>query len=115
MLLQKIKMKKQQKITIGNTNIVSHRFPKIKIKNLSKKFQNTLNKAITGKKLTILQTQELLEIHLRAIDFPKIPNLIIFQLIEAYEKRLTEMEINETYENAIEFRDIIISLKEELK
>ena len=40
--------------------------------------------------------------------------MIILQLIEAYEIRLKDLAKRESYENAIEFRDIIISLEEDL-
>lgn len=109
-------MKKKQKLTIGDTNIVSLRFPKTrikKIKNWGKSYVNTVNKAIAGKKLTINQSYQLVDIHLVAEDFPAVPNLIILQLIEAYQERLDDCIEHEYYENAIEFRDIIISLKRE--
>ncbi|MEO8240550.1 MAG: hypothetical protein ABI576_20770 [Flavobacterium sp.] len=107
-------MKKQQKITIGQSNIVSLRFPKIKMKNVKnygKSYLNTINKAITGKKLTRNQTEQLFRIHLVAEDFPIIPNLIILQLIEVYEKELNYFVEREFFENASEFRDIITSLR----
>jgi hypothetical protein len=109
-------MKKQQKLTIGDTNIVSLRFPKTRIKNIKnwgKSFVNTLNKAVSGKKLTINQSRQLVAIHLVTEDFPVVPNSIILQLIDAYEERLEDMLSYEAYENASEFRDIIISLKKE--
>lgn len=107
-------MKKQQKLTIAETNIVSLRFPKIRmksIKNWGKSYVNTVNKAVAEKKLTIIQSQQLLAIHLVAEDFPVVPNSIILQLIDAYEERLAYFVLNEYYENAIEFKEIIISLK----
>lgn len=109
-------MKKQQKLTIGDTNIMSLRFPKTrmkKIKNWGKSYVNTVNKAIAGKKLTINQSHQLREVHLVAIDFPTVPNSIICQLIDAYEERMALWVSMEAYENAIEFRDIIISLQQE--
>jgi hypothetical protein len=108
-------MKKQQKLTIGETNIASLRFPKIRMKNIKnwgKSYVNTVNKAVVGKKLTIIQTEQLLAIHLLAEDFPDVPNSIVLQLIDAYEERLAYYELNEYYYNAVEIRDIIISLKE---
>lgn len=107
-------MKKQQKLTIGDTNIVSLRFPKTrmkKIKNWGKSYVNTVNKAIAGKKLTTNQSHILVDIHLVSEDFPVVPNSIILQLIDAYQERLADMVSDECYENASEFRDIIISLK----
>lgn len=106
-------MKKQT--TIGETNIVSMRFPKLKMKNvenLGKSYINTLNKAIAGKKLTDNQVEKLCYIHLVGEDFPIVSNSIILQLISSYEKKLDCFVQIEYYENAIEFRDIIISLKE---
>lgn len=111
-------MKNKQKLTIGDSNIASLRFPKTKIKNFKnwgKRFSNTIDKAINGKKLTNNQSQQLVEVHLRAIDFPIVPNLIILQLIEAYQERLENSIKYEFYENASEYRDIIISLKEKVK
>lgn len=107
-------MKKQQKVTIGNTNIASLRFPKIKVKNIKnfgKSYVNTMHKAISGKRLTNNQLHQLLWIHLIAEDFPIVPKLIILQLIDAYEERLADFLEKEYYENASEFRDIIISLR----
>jgi len=101
--------------TIGETNIVSMRFPKLKmknVKNLGKSYVNTLSKAIAGKKLTTIQVEKLFFIHLHGEDFPLVPNSIILQLIGAYEKKIDDLVESESYENAIEFRDIIISLKE---
>lgn len=107
-------MRKQKKLTIGDTNIASLRFPKTrmkKIENWGKSYVNTVNKAITGKKLTINQSHQLVAIHLVAEDFPVVPKSIILQLIDAYEERLADMVCNEYYTNASEFRDILISLK----
>ena len=107
-------MEKQQKITIGQSNIVSLRFPKIKIKDIKKLgrcYENTLHKAILGKKLTDNQSQQLLWIHLIAEDFPILPKIIVLQLIDRYEEKLTDMVEHEYYENASEVRDIIISLR----
>jgi len=101
--------------TIGETNIVSMRYPKLKmknVKNLGKSYINTLNKAIAGKKLTENQVKKLCYIHFIGEDFPIVSNSIISQLISSYEKKLDSLIENEYYENAIEFRDIIISLKE---
>jgi protein-arginine kinase activator protein McsA len=110
-------MKKQQKITIGDSNIVSLRYPKIKmknVKNFGKSYTNTMKKAILGKRLTYNQSQQLLWIHLIAEDFPILPKLIILQLIDTYEERLAYFVEKESFENASEFRDIIISLRNEM-
>ena len=110
-------MKAKQKLTIVETDIMSLRFPKRKmkkIKNWGKSYENAINKAIAGKKLTRNQSHQLREIHLVAEDFPVVPNSIILQLIEAYEERLADMVSYEAYENASEFRDIIISLNKEI-
>jgi protein-arginine kinase activator protein McsA len=80
--------------------------------NLGKSYVNTLNKAIAGKKLTNNQVYVLLFLHLNVVDFPIVPNSIILQLIDAYENKLADLVENESFENASEFRDIIISLKE---
>lgn len=101
--------------TIGETNIVSMRFPKLKmknVKNLGKSYINTLNKAIAGKKLTDNQVEKLYYMHLVGEDFPIVSNSIVLQLISAYGKKLDYFVEKEYYENAIEFRDIITSLKE---
>lgn len=111
-------MKRQQKITIGQSNIVSLRYPKVKIKNIKnfgKSYVNTMHKAVLGKKLTNNQCAQLVMIHLIAEDFPVVPNSINLQLIDAYEERLMYCEQKEYFENASEFRDIIISLRDSLK
>lgn len=64
--------KNKQKLTIGDTKIISNRYHQLKMRdfrNWRKSYANTIDKAIKGKKLTTIQADKLVEIHLKATYF----------------------------------------------
>lgn len=99
---------------IPGTNIVRLKYPRLKISlmmKFNKTSKNAMTKALAGKKLSPTQLHELKSMYEMGKDFPIIPKLIKLQLVESYEKQLSDFIECEYYENTIEIRDIITELK----
>lgn len=103
----------KNKVTVGESDIVKIRLPRVKIANMYPAYKKVVAKAISGKKLTELQTYQLKFIFEVAKDFPEIPLKIKKQLANLYREQLQLLVDSEFYWNAAEIRDIIKELEEQ--